>query len=186
MHPDPKPMNSSGPTSDRHAEFVQELNAAHRRLLAYLVSLLGNRHDAEDVLQRACLTMWNRFDTFEIGTHFTAWACTVAFYEAKNFRRAAARSKLQFTDELLEVLARERLDDLPHSDERWDALEHCLQKLDTAGRRLVEAAYYEECDIARLASALGRAPQTLYNKLNIIRRNLATCVTRRLESGARS
>ena len=41
------------PDFDRQTEFVQLLNGAHRRLLAYLVTLLGNLQDAEDVLQTA-------------------------------------------------------------------------------------------------------------------------------------
>jgi RNA polymerase sigma-70 factor (ECF subfamily) len=168
--------------SDRHETFVRLLNESHRRLLGYLMSLLGNRHDAEDVLQRASVTMWRRFETFEPGTDFMAWASTVAFYEAKNFQRVATRSRLRFDDELLSTLAVERLDDLRHLDVRLDALEHCVGKLDEANRKLVEAVYGEDADIAALAAQLGRAPQTLYNRLNVIRRVLADCVERRLES----
>ena len=50
---------------DRHELFVRLLSESHRRRLGYLVSLLRNRHDAEDVLQRASVTMWRRFETFE-------------------------------------------------------------------------------------------------------------------------
>ncbi len=163
-----------------HGEFVKRLSEAHRRLLGYLLSLLGNRHDAEDVLQRASVTMWRRFETFEPGTDFMAWASTVAFYEAKNFQRVAARSRLRFDDDLLNTLAAERLDDLRHLDGRLDALEKCVGKLDTANRKLVEAVYGDDADIAALAAQLGRAPQTLYNRLNVIRRMLADCVERRL------
>ena len=132
--------------SDKHEAFVRLLNESHRRLLGYLMSLLGNRHDAEDVLQRASMTMWRRFETFEPGTDFMAWASTVAFYEAKNFQRVAARSRLRFDDELLNTLAAERLDDLRHLDERFDALEHCVGKLDAANRKLVEAVYGDDAE----------------------------------------
>src|SRR4051812_48894621 len=113
-------MGDSSDQTDRHAEFVRLLNAAHRRLLGYLVSLLGNRHDAEDVLQRASVTLWRKFETFELDSSpppekvvadFLAWASTVAFYEAKNFQRAAARSRLWFSDELMQTLADERVAD---------------------------------------------------------------------------
>ena len=169
--------------SDKHEAFVRLLNESHRRLLGYLRSLLGNRHDAEDVLQRASMTMWRRFETFVPGTDFMAWASTVAFYEAKNFQRVTARSRLRFDDELLNTLAAERLDDLRHLDERFDALEHCVGKLDAANRKLVEAVYGEDADIVALAAQIGRAPQTLYNRLNVIRRALADCVERRLAEG---
>jgi RNA polymerase sigma-70 factor, ECF subfamily len=169
--------------SDKHEAFVRLLNESHRRLLGYLRSLLGNRHDAEDVLQRASMTMWRRFETFVPGTDFMAWASTVAFYEAKNFQRVAARSRLCFDDDLLNTLAAERLDDLRHLDERFDALEHCVGKLDAANRKLVEAVYGDDADIVALAAQLGRAPQTLYNRLNAIRRALADCVERWLAEG---
>ena len=169
--------------SDKHEAFVRLLNESHRRLLGYLRSLLGNRHDAEDVLQRASMTMWRRFETFVPGTDFMAWASTVAFYEAKNFQRVTARSRLRFDDELLNTLAAERLDDLRHLDERFDALEHCVGKLEAANRKLVEAVYGEDADIVVLAAQIGRAPQTLYNRLNVIRRALADCVERRLAEG---
>jgi RNA polymerase sigma-70 factor, ECF subfamily len=164
----------------QHEEFVVLLNRAHRQLLAYLVSLLSNRHDAEDVLQRTSVTLWRKFDAFQQGTDFVAWASTVAFYEARNFQRVTRRSPLQFNEELMNLLAVERVADLEQTTARHEALGHCLQKLDSSGRQLVEAAYFEGADLSALAEEAGRARQTFYNKLNVIRRALADCVTRRL------
>lgn len=172
--------DSPADAADRHAEFVGLLTANHPRLLAYCLSLLGRQHDAEDVLQKASLTMWRRFDSFTSGTDFLAWATTVCFYEAKNFQRLAARSPLQFDDRLLEILAAERADDLAHYEDRLTALESCLTALPGKDRRLLQAAYVDRSGINRLAAQLGRAPQTLYNRLNTLRRSLARCVERRL------
>jgi RNA polymerase sigma-70 factor, ECF subfamily len=174
-------MTASPP--DRHAEFVGLLTANHPRLLAYCLSLLGRRHDAEDVLQKASLTMWRRFDSFTSGTDFLAWATTICFYESKNFQRLAARSPLRFDDRLLAILAAERVDDLEHHEERLAALESCLAALPEKDRRLLQAAYIDRSGIARLAEQLGRAPQTLYNRLNTLRRSLADCVKQRVAGG---
>jgi RNA polymerase sigma-70 factor (ECF subfamily) len=170
--------------SDRHAEFVGLITANHPRLLGYCLSLLGRRHDAEDVLQKASLTMWQKFDSFTTGTDFLAWGATICFYEAKNFQRLAARSPLSFDDRLLAVLAAERLDDLRYHDERVAALDACLAEVPEKDRALLEAAYIAQTGIARMAAQLGRAPQTLYNRLNTLRRKLAACVERRLAAGA--
>jgi RNA polymerase sigma-70 factor (ECF subfamily) len=179
---------TSDPASDsqpgRQAEFVALLTGSHSRLLGYLMSLLGRRHDAEDVLQKASVTMWQKFDTFTLGTDFLAWASTVCFYEAKNFQRLSARAPLCFDNRLLAVLATERLADLGHREERLAALDRCLEKLPEKDRRLLQAAYIDQQGIASLAEQLGRAPQTLYNRLNILRRSLADCVQRRLAEGA--
>ena len=171
--------SQSMPEEDPHDLFVRLLSGHHRRLLGYLISMLGRREDAEDVLQRASVTLWRRFDTFTPGTDFLAWASTVCFYEAKNFQRVAARSKVVFSDALLEVLAHERISDLPAQDRRIDALRECLAKVDESGRHLLEAAYLDRSNIALIAAQLGRAPQTLYNKLNTLRRLLAECIEQR-------
>ncbi|MCB1092434.1 MAG: sigma-70 family RNA polymerase sigma factor [Verrucomicrobiae bacterium] len=175
-------MNSSdAPNHDvAQEQFLMEYNPAYRRLLGYLISLLGNRHDAEDVLQRASLTLWRKFDQFEPGTNFFAWASTVCFYEARNFQRLTARSKLRFDDDLLALIADERTRDLDQQDPRQAALGECMTSLSDANRSLLEAVYMDNADIGQLARQAGRAPQTFYNRLNILRRQLARCVDQRL------
>lgn len=174
-----QPANSE--LKDRHEEFVSALTAAYDKLFGYLLSLLGRWHDAQDVLQRSSLVMWQKFETFEVGTDFVAWASTICFYEAKNFLRQSSRSPLKFDDELLAILAWERLDDLEFQRHRISALEECLKKVRPAERELLQAAYVEPGKIVELATRLGRAPRTLYNKLNLLRQRLVECVQRRLQ-----
>jgi RNA polymerase sigma-70 factor (ECF subfamily) len=174
------PPEPPDPPHERHAEFVAALTEAHGRLLGYVRGLLGRRHDAEDVLQRASVIMWQKFGSFEPGSDFMAWASTVCFYEAKNFLRLAARSPLHFGDALLATLSSERLADLPDRERRVDALEACFARLRHEEQQILRAAYLESGAIATLAARQNRAPQTLYNKLNTLRRLLAECVQRRL------
>jgi RNA polymerase sigma-70 factor (ECF subfamily) len=169
--------------SSRQDRFVMLLKGVHQRLLAYLVSMLANRHDAEDVLQRASITMWRKFDTFEAESDFMAWASTVAFYEARNFQRVASRSRLRFDADLLETFASERLQDLRQHDERMEVLQRCVQVVDEKSRSLIQAIYADGVEIAALAQKLGLAPQTLYNRIGAIRRELAEAIARRLTGG---
>jgi RNA polymerase sigma-70 factor (ECF subfamily) len=174
------PADTPEADGDSRDHFVVLLTAAHDRLFGYLLSLLGRRHDAEDVLQKASLTMWRKFDTFEPCTDFLAWSTTICFYEAKNFQRLAARSPHCFEESLLALLAAERAADIRNQPARLAALEQCLDELPAKDRELLEAVYVQGQQIAELARALERAPQTLYNRLNTLRRLLAECVTRRL------
>ena len=178
------PSEPSALSAARQEEFIRLLNGAHALLLRYVMSLVGNRHDAEDVLQRAGLVMWRRFETYDSGTDFVAWATTVAFYEARNFLRSAGRSRVKFDDQLLEVLAAQRAIDVRRWDARLEALDECVEKLNPAGREIVAAVYGEGVEVAELARRQGLAVQTLYNKLNQIRRALAECVHRRLGEAA--
>lgn len=152
------------------------LNTAHGRLLRFVISLVARRQDAEDILQRASVTMWRRFGQFETGTDFIAWATTIAAYEVKNFQRVAGRSRVTFDEELVETLASARVQDLQNYDRRLDALEECVQKLDESSRTLVDAVYSKGEDVKSLAIREGRAPQTFYNRLNFIRRILTDCM----------
>ena len=157
------------------------LNGAHALLLRYIISMVGNRHDAEDVLQSTSVVMWRRFGTFEPGTNFVAWATTVAFYEVRNFQRVTGRSRVEFDDELMRTLAAERATHVLAWPARMEALEVCMQKLEPADRALIQAIYTEGCEVAALGERLGKAPQTIYNKLSFIRRALAECVQRHME-----
>ena len=128
--------------------------------------------------------MWRKFGDFEADSDFMAWASTICFYEAKNFIRIGARSPLYFDDNLLATLASERLADLPSREHRLDALAHCLSKLKVSENHLIKAAYLDSTPngISKLAAQMNRAPQTLYNKLNLLRRQLAECVQRNLQT----
>ncbi len=173
-------MPDSAEPSPSSEQFITLLNAAHGRLLGFLRVLLGNNADAEDVLQRASMTIWRKFGEFDPSRDFFAWASSFAFYEAKNFQRVASRSRLHFDDELLGRMAEERVSDLDHREARLAAMDRCIEELDAAGRELVREFYLNETDVATLAQRLGRAPQTLYNKLNTLRRLLGDCMKRRL------
>lgn len=165
-------------------QFITLLNAAHGRLLGFLRVLLGNSADAEDVLQRASMTIWRKFGEFDPSKDFFAWASSFAFYEAKNFQRVSARSRLHFDDELLQRIAEERVSDLDHREARLAAMDRCIDELDDAGRELVREFYLNKTEVAALAERLGRAPQTLYNKLNTLRRLLGECMKRRMAQEA--
>lgn len=165
---------------DRQAEFVTALTAAHGKLLGYLMALLGRRADAEDVLQRSSILMWRKFRDFSVDSDFVAWASTFCYYEAKNYLRLAARSPLHFDEELLTTLARERLEDISLREHRLRALEKCVETLGIPEQKLIRAAYLDNHGINTLAAQMNRAPQTLYNKLNHLRRLLAECVQRKL------
>src|SRR6185295_6388849 len=124
---------------------------------------------AEDVFQRTSLILWQKFDQWDPAYDFLAWACGVAFYEVRNFIRVASR------DPLRETLSKERTATLKQRDDRVAALQDCLKKLDQGERELLQRAYVDEESIRELAARDGRAAQTLYNRLNLLRKRLLEC-----------
>jgi RNA polymerase sigma-70 factor (ECF subfamily) len=76
-------MPESAEPSPSSEQFITLLNAAHGRLLGFLRVMLGNNADAEDVLQRASMTIWRKFGEFDASKDFFTWASSFAFYEAR-------------------------------------------------------------------------------------------------------
>jgi len=170
----------AGATARPTEAFLKEFALHHDRLFAYLFSLLPHRPDAEDVFQRTSLVLWQKFDQWEPGSDFLSWACSVAFYEARNFIRIASRDRLRFGEAVLESLAKDRAATLRRRDERVAALQQCLRKLDRDERELLQRAYVDEESIRELARRDGQAAQTLYNRLNLLRKRLLMCVDLRV------
>ena len=67
---------------------------------------------------------------------------------------------------------------------RLAAMDRCIGELDDSSRDLVREFYVNNNDIGALAQKQGRATQTLYNKLNTLRRLLADCMKRRMAQEA--
>jgi RNA polymerase sigma-70 factor, ECF subfamily len=159
-----------------YERFVQSFAKIHDDLFAYIFALLPHWSDAEDVFQQTSLVLWRKFDQFEPGTNFLAWACRVAFFEVRNFRRVSSRDRLRFDDALLDQLAVER-EVRPKLGGRYhDFLAECLSKLTDEQRELLLRAYEGGKTIRQLAGELLRSPQTIYNRLNFIRRTLFECI----------
>jgi RNA polymerase sigma-70 factor (ECF subfamily) len=161
-------------------QFLAHFAQHHQRILAYIFSLLHNEQDAQDVFQKTSLILWRKYEQFEPESDFLAWACGVAYYEVRNFFRVAGRSRLRFNDELLRTLADQRQTQHERSNRRAAALGQCVERLSPSDRQLVDQAYGGQQSIQQLAEQLGRAVQTIYNRLNLIRRRLFECVERSL------
>ncbi|HCO24304.1 MAG TPA: RNA polymerase subunit sigma [Gimesia maris] len=162
-----------------HVKFLHVFTQHRNQIYSYIFSLLPNRDDAEDVFQRTSLILWKKFADYDETCSFFSWACGVAFYEVKNFMRVAQRKRLQFRDDVIQQLADERAE-IPQLklDVRATALEECMQKLKAKDRKLVNQVYRDQIPVKDLAEVAGAAIQTLYNRLNQIRRQLTHCIER--------
>lgn len=150
------------------------------RILGYILTLVPHRPDAEDILQRVSITLWNKFDEFDQDRDFFSWSCGIAYFTVCNFRRKVNRDRLQFSQDLVEMMARERTAHLKTQSRRFEFLQECIKKLSPDDQELVLRASSEEATINDFAVQVGNAAQTLYNRLGGLRRSLARCVKQKL------
>jgi RNA polymerase sigma-70 factor (ECF subfamily) len=161
---------------DRHNLF-SELVASYRgELYAYILSIVRNWEDADDLFQSVCLVLWSKFASFEPGTSFFAWARQTAKIEVRCFLRKK-QSPSHVSEQLLDTLA----ETLPAAQMQepvpyMTALERCRAKLNAADEELLELRYVEDLGSREIADRVQRPQQSVCQSLKRIRRWLLECV----------
>ncbi len=152
-----------------------------RWLFAYLVALLGNPSDAEEVFQEVCVVLWREYEKFDLSTEFRHWASVVARNRVMRFRTVRNRQARQLSDVAVELLAEEAIDQSNLLDDRRRALHKCLESLSESDRNLISACYSDlHRSFQRASEQLGRPINTVYKALQRVRRALRTCIDRRV------
>ena len=186
-------MNVSGPNNeltsangdDRVAEFLELYSTHYPRLQFYVTALLPTANDAADVLQEVSMVLWRRFETFELGTNFFAWARKIARFQVMKYREQQGRSARLFDNSLLEKLAADAADENIACQVPLQILENCLGKLSETNRALIRRRYQPGMTVQEIAADHGRSANALSKSLSRIRHALLECIDRTLALEAR-
>jgi RNA polymerase sigma-70 factor (ECF subfamily) len=165
---------------ERMKQFVELYSQHYPRLQYYLMALLPISNDAADVMQETSLVLWKKFDSFEIGTNFLAWACKIARLEVlKHYERGGRSTKL-FDTRVLEQLAVQVNDSTARPAPPLEILESCLAVLSETDRKLIRRRYEPDTTVNQIAEEIDVTANSLSKMLGRIRRALLTCMERKL------
>jgi RNA polymerase sigma-70 factor, ECF subfamily len=164
----------------REEEFISLLTHHKHQLFNLIFCMVQSLPDTEDVFQQTTMALWNKFDDFQLGTDFGAWASRVARYRALNFIRSKRRERVLFSEGLIAQLAECRFDSAELQDARLRALAACREKLSQADQMLLAACYGREGTIREAAKIIGRPVGAVYDSLSRIRGALYDCIGRTL------
>jgi RNA polymerase sigma-70 factor (ECF subfamily) len=165
-------------------DFVVLLARHERMIYGYVLSLVTNVADADEIVQETCLRLWDEFEKYVPGSSFAAWALTVAHYEVLTWRKRVSRSKLVFDDSLVELIGQQRQTIEQTAGPRHEALADCLQELTDRHRQLVAECYGADRKIKEVAAKLQKTEASVYKALERIRGALHQCIERKLSRGA--
>ncbi|MBP8305055.1 MAG: sigma-70 family RNA polymerase sigma factor [Phycisphaerae bacterium] len=165
-------------------EFLRLFVRHQQEIYAYILTLVPHVDDADDLFQDGMTVMWRKFDQFEPGTNFAAWAVQIMRYLILDYRRHQARSKrVLMEDAILEEL----MDYIPTiQDElvaRLEALRKCQTLLDERAKRILKMRYEHNTPIAEIASYLRVSRRHVYHLLGQINSVLLRCMRRTLAQG---
>lgn len=180
-------MRQEGSGTDDSEAFVRELTNHQTSMLAYVRSLAPGNSGARDLLQEVNITLWQKRETFEIGTNFKAWAFqTIRYHMLNHRRRLASQGWLVFDDDLIDRIAPGVEDSDPEElEERHLALRKCLLRLRPQDRDLLHHRYATSASLQEFATKTHRSTGTLKAVLFNLRAGLKRCIERELLADAR-
>lgn len=162
-------------------EFLKLFVRHQQEIYAYVLTLVPNVHDADDIFQDGMAVMWKKFEQFEPGTNFAAWGVQIMRYEILDHRRKLSRSKLVFTEGSLFELMTDHLktvqDELPA---RLEALRKCQRLLDGRSKRIIKMRYERNVPVQKIASYLRISRRHVYHILGQINSALLRCMRKAL------
>jgi RNA polymerase sigma-70 factor (ECF subfamily) len=164
-------------------QFIALYTSHESRLRGYILSLVPRWSDAEEIAQRCSLILWKKFDQFELGTNFYAWACQIARLEVKEFRKKKSRERVVFGDEFVDAVADEVIEMQRELPARLNALQKCVEKLPEQQRELLRLRYDERRSVGSVAKIVNRPIEGVYKALSRIRQALHACIDARISLG---
>jgi RNA polymerase sigma-70 factor (ECF subfamily) len=171
-------------TDESDEQFVSLLVANQGRIFRFLMTLVPNRQDAEDLFQQTCITLWRSREKYEPSAgEFASWACAIAHNHVRNFRRKETTRRNVLSEEITRTLIETRAAHSSLLDEWHRALSQCLERLTPHQRDIVQDCYGGDGRIKDAAGGSGRTPNALYKILRNIRGLLHDCIRKSVTEG---
>ena len=160
-------------------EFSQQLTQIQRKLYSYVLSLVPNRAEAEDILQESNVVLCRKAKEYDKDRNFQAWAFRIARYQVMAYLKNRKRSKLVFSEGIVELLA-EEIEDNSRFEKMRKALAFCIDELSERSRSVARLRFEGNCSLLEISEQLGRPMGTVSATLFRVRLFLVQCVRKKV------
>ena len=167
-------------SADNNDKFLQLFTENQGNIYVYILGLCPSRFDADDIMQDTVSVMWRKFNDYQAGTDFIAWAITIAKFTILSFRKKQKKGHIHFDEDVLNYLNDKSKRLITDIDSRVDALEGCVKKLPDDHAKLLKLRYVEELSVKKIAARFDRPNRVIYKHLSKIHLMLMECVQRSL------
>jgi RNA polymerase sigma-70 factor (ECF subfamily) len=166
--------------SSQHARFLRMYASVQTKLYAFILSVVHNRSDADELYQETSVILWEKFENYRDDCSFAAWAIGIAKNKILEYLRENKRSKKIFPDQFYQQIAavsEGAADDIPL---RMSALQSCLERLKVSDQKLIAFRFHKNITIKMLSQLTGRSTDSLYKTMSRIMHMLKGCIERNL------
>ena len=158
--------------SGSHEALNELFKSVEEPLFRYIVSLVRDQHQAEDILQEVFIRIYRKLSWLREPQAFRAWSYQIASREAFRYLNRERRWNKQVRDEA--TLAAVSIDEREFSRELIESLPQLVERLSPASRAVVVLFYLHELSLIETAAVLdipvGTAKSRLAYGLESLRR----------------
>ncbi|MCE5187443.1 MAG: sigma-70 family RNA polymerase sigma factor [Planctomycetaceae bacterium] len=169
-----------------NAKFVELLTPNYYKIHSFILALVPNKTDAEDILQSSISYMWEHIADFKQGTNFLSWAFTISKYQVLSYRKKQQRSIVFFSEEATQLIASENQALSREIDGRLEALDECMQKLEHRDLAFLKKRFEMRTSAADLAVEFKTSVNVVYKRLAQIKNMLLSCIHKAMAAGEAS
>jgi RNA polymerase sigma-70 factor (ECF subfamily) len=163
-----------------YRSYVSLLSMNYQRIYNFILMLVANHNNAEDIMQETTILMFEKFNSFEKGSDFLAWAKTIAKYKTLEFLKKQKKDKVVFDQEIVELIDQDSQRHQKKQEEWLEALRTCVSLLPKSDRQLLHIRYYENERIPAIAGRVGCSFQRIYRNMARINDVLVRCVQHKI------
>ncbi len=165
--------------------FVALFVKNQRRIYGYILTVVPDCNEADDVFQQTSMVLWEKAGEFRPERDFVSWACGIAHNVVRNWRVKRRRDRHCFSDELISRIAQVYSEKSAWLEDALSALGACMETTERFDRRLLDLCYAGDRTIREISQELGRTEASVYQRLHRVRAHLLDCIQRRTEGESR-
>lgn len=167
--------------NDSQEQFLRLLMLNDKSIYAYILSVVSNISDADDIMQETSAVLWRKFSEFDRNLDFVPWALTVARYQVLNYFKKKKRSKVVFSDDLMISIKEEFEKKTPQINDRLYALKNCIKQLDDTDRDILKLRYDKGLTLESIGDHISKSTRAAFYSLSRIHKLLMVCVEKKLK-----
>jgi RNA polymerase sigma-70 factor, ECF subfamily len=161
-------------------EFMRLYLAHEHKIRGYILCLVSNWADADDILQQAAVIMWRKYTSVSSGEHFLHWALRIAHFEVMNHLHKKKNRLPTYSPAVFEELEAQAAQAVQQDDRRHEALQRCIGKLRQRDQELLRLRYEMDATVQGVAAKVERSVDAVYKALNRIHYQLLVCIQKSL------
>jgi len=169
-------MQGKGEGASLSNDFVRQLVQSQNKIHAYILALVPDWNDADDILQDTAEIMWRKYGNNVKIDNFAALGMSVARNLIFSHFRNKKKHECLLQDDILENIAEYAQELSSYADDRVNVLRGCLAKLNGKDKELIRLRYEEGLNVKSVAQVSNRSVDGLYKSLGRIHDAIMRCV----------